>query len=298
VRKNIFLAPFNPYTNWPVEMSMKLSVILVNHNSRILLKQAVESVIDNCKSIAHEIIVVDNNSSDHSMEMLANNFQALTVIANETDMGITHAQNQGIQQAGGEYVLLLGADTITIKDSVEKMMGFMDEHANAGAMTVRMLSPQGRFMPESIHGLTNTWGAFLKFIGFAKHLSKTRLYDRNRKDWVEEFQVSEIDIVNGACMMLRKSALNETGLLDERFFMYGADIDLSYRLRLAGFKNYYFPKTYIIKYESLGQEKFSWEYIKHYYGAMFAFAVKYLIKVPEIKVKSMPQMFPSTYEVK
>ncbi|MES2112848.1 MAG: glycosyltransferase family 2 protein [Bacteroidota bacterium] len=279
-------------------MSMKLSVILVSHNSRILLKQAIESVVDACKGIEHEIIVIDNNSSDRSIEMLANNFQGLTVVANETDMGITSAQNQGMQQAAGEYVLLLGADTITIKDSVEKMIGFMDEHANAGGMTVRMLSPEGRFMPESIHGLTNTWGAFLKLIGFAKYLSKTRLYDRNRKDWVEEFQVSEIDIINGACMMLRKSALNETGLFDKRFFMFGADIDLSYRLRLAGFKNYYFPKTYIIKYERLGQEKFSWDYVRYYYGAMFTFAVKYLIKVPEIKVKGMPQLFPPTYEIK
>lgn len=277
---------------------MKLSVILVSHNSRILLKQAIESVIDSCKSIEHQIIVIDNDSNDHSIEMLANNFAGVTVIANEANLGVAHAQNQGIQQAAGEYILLLGADTITIKDSVEKMLGFMDEHANAGAMTVRMLGPQGRFMPESIHGLTNTWGAFLKLIGFAKHLSKTRLYDRNRKDWVEEFQVSEIDIVNGACMMLRKSALNETGLFDERFFMFGADIDLSYRLRLAGFKNYYFPKTYIIKYENLNQEKLSWEYIKYYYGAMIIFAVKYLIRVPEIKVKGIPQLFPSTYEVK
>jgi len=276
---------------------MKLSVILVSHNSRILLKQAIESIVDACKGIEYEIIVVDNKSTDHSIEMLANNFQGLTVIANENNFGLSHAQNQGIQQASGEYILLVSADTITIKDSIEKMAAFMDEHVNAGAMTVRMLGPQGRFMPESIHGLTNTWGAFLKLIGFAKHLSKTRLYDRNRKDWVEEFQVSEIDIVNGACMMLRKSALNEIGLLDERFVMFGADIDLSYRLRLAGFKNYYFPKTYIIKYESLGQEKFSWDYIKYYYGAMFTFAVKYLIRVPEIKVKGMPQLFPPTYEV-
>lgn len=279
-------------------MSMKLSVILVNHNSRILLKQAVESLIDACKGIEHEIIVVDNNSDDHSADMLANNFQNLTVIANDTNVGSTKAHNQGIRQSTGEYILIVGADTITIKDSVEKMISFMDEHTGAGGMTIRMLSPQGRFLPESIHGLSATWGTFLKLIGFAKHLSKTRLYDRNRKDWVEEFQVAEIDILNGACMMLRKSALNETGLFDERFFTHGADIDLSYRLRLAGFKNYYFPKTYIIKYERESQEKFNWEYIRYFYGAMFIFAVKYLIRVPEIKVKGMPQLFPSTYEVK
>jgi GT2 family glycosyltransferase len=178
------------------------------------------------------------------------------------------------------------------------MCAFMDEHADAGGLTVRMLSPQGRFLPESIHGLTLTWAAFLKFIGFAKYLSKTRLYDRNRKDWVEEFRITEIDIVNGACMLLRRTALEETGLFDERFVMFGYDIDLSYRIRLAGFKNYYFPKTYFIKPETQPLPKFSWSYIKYFYGAMLIFAFKYLLRLPEIKVAGMPQLFPTTYEVK
>ena len=128
---------------------------------------------------------------------------------------------------------------------------------------------------------------------------KTRLYKfRNRKDWVEEFQIAEVDILNGACMLLRRSALNETGLFDERFFMYGHNIDLSYRIRLAGFKNYYFPKTYIINYDSQSMAKFSWNDIKYFYGAMFIFAAKYLFKLPEIKVEGMPQLFPPSYEVK
>jgi len=174
----------------------------------------------------------------------------------------------------------------------------MDEHTDAGALGVRMISPEGRFLPESIHGLTKTWAAFLKFIGFARHLSKTRLYDHHRKDWVEEFRVAEIDIVNGAFMLLRRAALNESGLFDERFFKFGHDIDLSYRIRLAGFKNFYFPKTYIIKSEGQSLAKFSWTYIKYYYGAMFIFAAKYLLKMPEIKVAGIPQLFPPTYEVK
>ncbi|MDP9079499.1 MAG: glycosyltransferase family 2 protein [Bacteroidota bacterium] len=277
---------------------MKLSVIIVNRNACIMLKQALNPLIDACKSIDYELIIVDNASADHSLDMLANNFPGLKVIANETDLGVAKANNQGLQACTGEYILMVSADTIIIRDSVEKMITFMDAHTDAGGMGIRMLSPQGRFLPESIHGLTSTWGAFLKMIGFAKHLSKTRLYDRNRKDWVEEFRESEVDILNGACMMLRRTALNEAGMFDERFLMFGHDIDLSYRIRLAGFKNYYFPKTYIINFESLRLSKFSWDYIKYFYGAMFIFAVKYLIRVPEIKVKGIPQLFPSTYEVK
>jgi len=263
-----------------------------------MLKQALNSLTDACKCFDYELIIVDNASTDHSLDMLANNFPELQVIANDTNFGTAKASNQALNVATGEYILLVSADTITIRESIEKMILFMDQHTDAGGMGIRMLSPQGRFLPESIHGLTNTWGTFLKLIGFAKHLSKTRLYDRNRKDWVEEFREAEVDILTGACMMLRKSALNEAGMFDERFFMFGHDIDLTYRLRLAGYKNYYYPKTYIINFESHRLAKFSWEYIKYFYGAMFLFAVKYLIRVPEIKVKGIPQLFPPTYEVK
>lgn len=275
---------------------MKLSVVVVSQNTCTLLKQALNSLIEACKGIDYEVIVVDNASADKTINMISDEFPEVNVIANDVDLGISKASNQGMRLSTGEYILLVNADTISGKDSLEKMTGFMDDHMDAGGIGVRMLSPQGRFLPESIHGLTKIWAAFFKFIGFAKYLSKTRLYNRNRKDWVEEFQIAEVDILNGACMLLRRSALNETGLFDERFFMFGHAIDLSYRIRLAGFKNYYFPKTYIINFESRYLAKFSWSYIKYFYGAMFIFAVKYLL--PEFKLAGKPQLVPSAYEVK
>ena len=277
---------------------MKLSIVLVNHNTCSLLKDALNALISACKTIDYEIVVIDNGSTDRSVEMIESDFPYLHLVVNETNIGIAKASNQGISECTGEYVLLVSPDIISGKDSLEKMCAFMDEHIDTGALSVRMLSPEGRFLPESIHGITTTWAAFLKFIGFAKYLSKTRLYNRARKDWVEEFQIAEVDIINGACMLLRRSALNETGLFDERFVMYGHDVDLSYRLRLAGFKNYYFPKTYVINSESIRWDKFSWTYIKYFYGAMLIFALKYLIKMPEIKVAGIPQLITSNYEVK
>ena len=277
---------------------MKLSIIVVNQSACKLLKQALNSLISACKNIDFELFVVDNASTDRSVEMIENDFPRVHLISNNTNQGIAKANNQALRMSSGEYVFLVSADTICGKDSLEKVIAFMDEHTDTGGLSVRTISPTGHFLPESIHGLNKAWATFLKFTGFAKHLSKTRLYDRHRKDWVEEFQIAEIDIINGACMFLRRSALNETGLFDERFFMFGHDVDLSYRLRLAGFKNYYFPKTYIINYESQPLAKFSWEYIKYFYGAMLIFAFKYLLKVPEIKVQGIPQLFPSTYEVK
>jgi len=276
---------------------MKLSLIVVNHNCCKLLKQAVNSLITASQNVDYELFIVDNASADRSLEMLENYFPEARVIANETDQGIAKANNQALQLATGEYILLVNADTISGKESIEKMLAFMDQHTDTGGLSVRMLSPQGRFITESIHGLTETWAGFLKLIGFAKNLSKTRLYNRNRKDWVEEFQIAEIDILNEACMLLRRSALNETGLFDERFFTHGHNIDLSYRIRLAGYKNYYFPKTYIINYESQNVAKFNWSSFRYFYGAMFVFANKYLFKMPDLKVVQAAQLYPSAYEV-
>ena len=277
---------------------MKLSVILVNNNSGLLLKQALNSLAVAANGIDYEFIVMDDADTDVPASIFVGDFPDLKVIPNTEVTGISKAYNQALKQAGGEYVLLANADTICGKDTLEKMCTFMDEHRDTGGLTIRMLSPQGRFLPESIHGLNKQWATFFKFIGFAKHLPKTRLYDRNRKDWVEEFQISEIDILNVGFMMLRKSVLTETGLFDERFSRFGYNIDISYRIRLAGFKNYYFPKTYIINFESGPTPKFSFGYLKYFYGAMLIFALKYLVKVPQIKVQGMPQVFSSTYEIK
>jgi len=276
---------------------MKLSIIVVNHNNGFLLKQTLSSLVDAAKNIDYELIVVDNCSKDGSLEMLQNAFPGISVVCNETDLGIAKANNQALKMSNGEYVLLVNADTICISGSLEKMLSFMDVHTDTGGMGIRMITPDGHFLPESKHGLTKPWITFFKLIGFAKHLSKTRLYNRNIKDWIEEFQIAEVDLLNGACMLLRKSVLNVTGLFDERFFMYGHDIDLSYRIRLAGYKNYYFPKAYIINFDSQHMAKFSWNYIKYFYGAMFIFAFKYLLNMPEIKL-GIPQLFPSSYEVK
>jgi GT2 family glycosyltransferase len=277
---------------------MKLSIAVVNHNQCKLLRQSINSLIDACDAIDYELIIVDNASTDGSLEMIGNEFPQARLIPNTHNPGMGKASNQALQLCSGEYVLLVTPDTKCGKDSLEKMTGFMDEHPAAGGLSVRLISPQGHFIPESIHGLNPAWAAFFKLIGFAKHLVKTRLYDTTRKDWVEEFQIAEIDIIHGECMFLRRSALAEVGLFDERFTQYGYDIDLSYRLRLAGFKNFYFPKTYFFKYEDSQSLRFSWNKLKYFYGAMLIFALKYLLRLPDIKVQGIPQLYPASYEVK
>ena len=275
---------------------MKLSIIIVNHNRCDLLKIALNSLIKASTEVDCEFIVIDNASADSSVEMLHADFPEVRLIVNNTNRGVAKAANQGIEVSRGEYVLLVNADTICGKETLGKVLEFMDNHSEASGLSVRMLGAQGSFQPESNRGLTKPWITFFKMIGFAKNFQKTRLSDRNHKAWVEEFQTSEIDILNDAFMLIRKSVLSDIGSFDERFVQYGYNIDLSYRMRLAGYKNFYFPKTYIINLKTDNTPKFSWQYIKNFYGAMLIFAAKYLFRLPEIKIEGM-QVYPAAYEV-
>jgi GT2 family glycosyltransferase len=275
---------------------MKLSVVVVNHNRCDLLKLTLNSLIKSANGVDSEVIIVDNASTDTTIEVLNADYPQLRVIANKVNEGIAKAANQGIQASRGEYILLVNPDVILGKETLEKVTGYMNEHEDVSGLGVRMLGPQGAFLQESNRGLTKPWISFFKLTGLAKHFPKSRLTNRNNKEWVQEFQTSEIDILNGAFMLVRRNVFNEIGGFDERFQLYGYDIDLSYRMRLAGFKNYYYPKTYIINFKSQSIPKFSWTFIKHFYGAMFIFASKYLFKLPEIKVPGI-QLYPAQYEV-
>ncbi len=275
---------------------MKLSVIIVNYNLCEMLRQTLNTLADAAKNIDYEVFIVDNNSSDGSVDMIQSDYPKFHVVASPKYYSYTKLCNEALGLACGQYVLLVNPDILSSTQTLERAIEFMDSHEDAGGLGVRMITPQGKFLPESNRGLTQSWISFFKMTGLAKFFPKSRLYDRNRKDWVEEFQTSEVDFINGGFMFMRSSALMETGFLDENFAEYGYDIDISYRIRLAGYKNYYFPKTYIINYSERNTPKFEWQFIKYFYGAMIIFAVKYLFRMPELKVAGIPKM-PLLYEV-
>jgi GT2 family glycosyltransferase len=277
---------------------MKLSVVVANHNMCLFLRQTLLTLNRACRDIDYELIVIDDASTDQSQKMLQDEFTTAKLILNNTMVGMAKARNQGIEQATGEYVLLVNADTISGKKTVEHVLEFMDAHPDAGGVGIRALSPRGNFLSESRTGFTRAWGGLLKLTGLAKHFPKSRLY-KNDDNWVEEeeFATTEVDVINGAFMLLRKSVLNKIGNYDERLTMFGYDIDLSFRIRLAGYKNYYFPKTYILNFKNQQNSKLSWGYIKHFYGAMIIFAAKYLLHMPEIKIPGIPQIFAPKYEI-
>jgi len=275
---------------------MKLSVIIINRNLCPILRHTLSALVDAGKNIDYEVFIFDNASVDGSISMIESEFPQFHIIASQKNIGYSKAYNEVVNLTNGEYVLLVNPDIICSKKTLEHTMEFMDMHEDSGGLGVRMISPQGRFLPESNRGLTPAWSAFFKLIGLAKYFPKSRLSDRNRKDWVEEFQTSEVDFLNGAFMLLRRSVIKEIGLFDERFAVFGYDTDLSYRIRLAGYKNYYFPKTFIINTNGGNAPRFNWQYVKYFYGAMIIFAVKYLFKMPEVKLQGIPKM-PLVYEV-
>lgn len=257
---------------------MKLSVIIVNYNVCDLLEQCLKSVLAASTNITTEIFVVDNNSFDNSVKMLKEKFPQVHLIENKTNKGFSVANNQAIKIAKGEYLLLLNPDTIVEPDTFEKTISFMDIHSNAGALGVKMINREGEFLPESKRSLPTPAVAFYKMSGLAKLFPKSKTFGKYHLGYLNENKINEVEILAGAFMLIRKSVLDKTGLLDETFFMYGEDIDISYRILLAGYKNYYFPETKIIHYKGQSTNKNSINYTVVFYKAMIIFSKKHFSK--------------------
>ena len=254
---------------------MQLSVIIVNYNVEHFLNQCLQSVRDACEGIETEIFVVDNNSVDGSVEMVRKQFPDVKLIVNEDNVGFSRANNQVLRVATGEYQLLLNPDTVVEHDTFQKIITFMDSHPDAGALGVKMVDGKGNFLPESKRGLPTPTVAFYKIFGFAKLFPKSKRFGRYHLGFLDREQTHEVDVLSGAFMLLRKDALEKTGLLDEDFFMYGEDIDLSYRITKAGYKNYYYPEARIIHYKGESTKKNSINYVFVFYRAMVIFAKKH-----------------------
>ncbi|MFI5220084.1 MAG: glycosyltransferase family 2 protein, partial [Bacteroidia bacterium] len=227
-------------------MNSKLSIIIVNYNVKYFLEQCLLSVFKALKEINSEIFVVDNNSVDGSAELIREKFPSIRLISNSDNKGFSKANNQAIRESSGEYVLLLNPDTVVEEDTFSKIISFMDSHPEAGALGVYMIDGKGNFLPESKRGLPSPSVAFYKIFGLSGLFPKSKIFGKYHVGFLDKNKTHEVEVLSGACMMLRKSVLDKIGLLDEDYFMYGEDIDLSYRIIKAGYKNYYFPGTRII----------------------------------------------------
>lgn len=252
-----------------------LSIIIVNYNVKHFVEQCLHSVFNASKNLNIEVFVVDNNSVDGSVPFIKQKFPQVKLIENKTNTGFSVANNQAIKLSTGKYVLLLNPDTVVQEDTFEKVVTFMNEHPEAGGLGIKMFDGKGKFLPESKRGLPTPAVAFYKIFGLAKLFPNSKKFGQYHLTYLDKDKTHQIDVLSGAFMLMRKETLDKVGLLDETFFMYGEDIDLSYRITLGGYKNYYFADSSIIHYKGESTKKSSVNYVIVFYKAMAIFAQKH-----------------------
>lgn len=245
---------------------MKLTIVIVSYNVRYFLEQCIVSVQRACKDIEHEIYIVDNDSRDDTVSYISQRFgDQVTLIESQHNLGFARANNIAIRQTESQYVLLLNPDTFVAEDSISQVISFMDEHPRAGGVGVMMHNPDGTVARESRRGLPTPWVSLLKMLG------RSERYYMSHLSWGEPAQ---IEVMSGAFCMLRRETLDKVGLLDEDFFMYGEDIDLSYRILKGGYENWYVPAQ-IVHYKGESTQKTSYRYVHVFYQAMAIFFRKH-----------------------
>lgn len=253
----------------------KLSVVIVNYNVKYFLEQALLAVRRAAQGLDVTVWVVDNASKDGSVELVREHFEEVRLIANDKNVGFSTANNQAIAQSEAEYVLLLNPDTVVAEDTFEKCLAFMDATPRAGGLGVKMIDGTGQFLPESKRGFPSPLVAFYKTFGFGKFFPRSPRFNQYYLGHLSKDATCKADVLSGAFMLMRKSVLDEIGYLDEAFFMYGEDIDLSYRIVQAGWDNYYLADTTIIHYKGESTKKGSLNYVKTFYQAMIIFTRKH-----------------------
>jgi len=251
---------------------IKLSIIIVNYNVKHFLEQCLYSVFSATKNVKSEVFVVDNNSVDGSCAMVKEKFTNVILIENKQNTGFSKANNQAIKIAKGEYILLLNPDTLVEEDTFKKVVAFMDKTTDAGGLGVKMIDGSGNFLPESKRGLPTPDVAFYKIFGLSKLFPNSKKFGKYHLTYLDKNKIHKIDVLSGAFMLMRKSVIDKVGMLDESYFMYGEDIDLSYRITLSGYNNYYFPDTTIIHYKGESTKKGSINYVRIFYKAMIIFS--------------------------
>lgn len=257
---------------------MDLSVVIVNYNVRYFLEQCLLSVRKAAAATQSEVFVVDNNSADGSCEMITGKFPEVILLRNRSNHGFSAACNQAVSLATGKFILLLNPDTVVEEDAFHRCISFMNSHPDAGATGVMMLDGNGRKLPESKRAFPTPATALFKMAGLSFLFPKSKYFNRYYLGHLDDSKTAEADIISGAFMFIRKEALDKTGPLDEKFFMYGEDIDLSYRLIRAGYRNYYYPEVRIIHYKGESTRKSDINYTINFYRAMMVFTDKHFGK--------------------
>jgi GT2 family glycosyltransferase len=253
---------------------MQLSVIILNYNVRYFLEQCVLSVKSALESIEGEIIVIDNNSSDDSCEIMKQRFPNVKLIRNNENVGFPKGNNIGVAQAKGEYICILNPDTVVAEDTFVKVVAFAQKQSDLGILGCKLIDGAGNFLPESKRGVPTPFVAFTKIMGLYKLFPKSRTFGKYYAQHLNENQTGKVDILVGAFMFMKRNLYQELAGFDEDCFMYSDDIDLSYRVLKEGKSNYYFHDTSVIHYKGESTIK-DGIYMKRFQEAMQFFYKKH-----------------------
>ncbi|MEP6585045.1 MAG: glycosyltransferase [Ginsengibacter sp.] len=254
---------------------MLLSVIIVNFNVKYFLAQCLCSVDKAMADIDGEIIVIDNNSTDGSKDFFQNKFSDVKFIWNDENAGFAKANNEALKFASGDYILFLNPDTIVPEDCFEKCISFIQSKKDLVAVGLKMLDGSGTFLKESKRAFPSPMTSLFKLSGLSNIFPKSKTFSNYHLGHLDKNKTHEVDVLAGAFMMIPKKILDVVGFFDEKFFMYGEDIDLSYRIQEAGFKNFYFADTTIIHFKGESTKKGGLNYVKMFYKAMSVFVQKH-----------------------
>ncbi|MFN4246660.1 MAG: glycosyltransferase family 2 protein [Flavipsychrobacter sp.] len=258
---------------------MKISVIIVNYNVKYFLEVCLHSVLRATNGFAAEVIVVDNNSTDGSMQMVAEKFPTVIRIENKDNAGFGRANNQGVAIAKGEYILFLNPDTVMPEDFFTKTIGYMDAHPEAGSIGPKLLDGKGQFAPDGKKSFPSLSVAIFKTTGINKVFSKSPYFNKYYAVHIGEDETAAVDVLSGCCMLVRTAVLPKIGgAFDEDYFMYCEDVDLSYRIQKAGYQNIYFPEATLIHYKGESTRKATLSYVRIFNEALSTFVRKHYSK--------------------
>ena len=252
-----------------------VSIIIVSYNVKLFLEQTIISVLSST-GINLDVIVIDNNSADGSVEMVKNRFPEVNLMENDTNAGFAKACNQGISIAESKYVLFLNPDTVIEKDTIHNCFTFAEQHTDVGAIGVQMLDGAGQYLEESKRAFPTPLRALFKTSGLSKLFPNSKLFSAYNLGHISKDDQIDVEVLCGAFMFIRKKVLDEIGGFDESYFMYGEDIDLSYRIINAGHRICYLGHNKIIHYKGQSTNRDGNSYINNFYGAMNIFASKHL----------------------
>ncbi|WP_374017416.1 glycosyltransferase family 2 protein [Paenibacillus thiaminolyticus] len=257
---------------------MDLSIIIVNYNTKQLTLNCLQSVYQSKSDFLYEVILIDNYSTDDSIEAIRHNYPRVKLISNKHNAGFSKANNQGIRIAQGRYILLLNSDTVIQPDTLDVMIQFMDEHPEVGASGCKVVLPDGSLDKACRRGFPTPSATFFYVSRLSKLFPKNPRINAYHREDLDPDEAYPIDCLIGAFMMVRREAIDQVGMLDERFFMYGEDVDWCYRIKQAGWENYYYPKTQIIHYKRASSRNKPYKITYEFHRAIYVLYNKHFKK--------------------